>query len=92
MLLLLNMIYAVFTINTMLFVFNLLPLPGLDGFAILRDLKPNFFYKISDSLYKYQMIIIILIAFGGSRIIRIPINYLQRGITALGNGILSIFF
>jgi len=88
----LSMIGKVFTINTMLFVFNLLPLPGLDGFAILRDLKPNFFYKISDSLYKYQMIIIILIAFGGSRIIGIPINYLESGIAALGNGILSIFF
>jgi Zn-dependent protease len=89
---LLYMIQAVFTINTMLFVFNLLPLPGLDGFAILRDLKPNFFYKISDSLYKYQMIIIILIAFGGSRIIGIPIDYLESGIAALGNGILGIFF
>ncbi|PRR81305.1 site-2 protease family protein [Clostridium vincentii] len=89
---LINMIYAVFTINTMLFVFNLLPLPGLDGFAVLRDLKPKFFYKISDSIYKYQMIIIILIIVGGSKIIRIPINYLQDGIATLGNGILSIFF
>jgi len=89
---LLDMILAVFTINTMLFVFNLLPLPGLDGFAVLRDLKPKFFYKISDSLYKYQMIIIILIAFGGSKIIGIPIQYLQRGIAALGNGLLGIFF
>ena len=89
---LLNMIYAVFTINTMLFVFNLLPLPGLDGFAILRDLKPNFFYKISDSIYKYQMIIIILIIFVGSKIIQIPIDYVKVGIATLGNAILSIFF
>lgn len=89
---LLYMIQAVFTINTMLFVFNLLPLPGLDGFAVLRDLKPDFFYRISDSLYKYQMIIIMLIIVGGSKIIRIPINYLQSGIAALVNGILGIFF
>jgi len=87
-----KMIYAILTINTMLFVFNLLPLPGLDGFAILRDLKPNFFYKISDSLYRYQMIIIILIAFGGSKIIGIPIKYIQDGIILLVNGIFGIFF
>lgn len=89
---LLYMLRAVFTINTMLFVFNLLPLPGLDGFAVLRDLKPNFFYKISDSIYKYQMIILILIIVGGSRIIQVPIDYIQRGIAVLGNGLLGIFF
>jgi Zn-dependent protease len=89
---LLRMIHAIFTINTMLFVFNLLPLPGLDGFAVLRDLKPKFFYKISDSIYKYQMIIILLIVVVGSKIIQIPVELVKSGITVLGNGILNIFF
>lgn len=51
------------SINCMLFLFNLLPLPGLDGFHILRDLFPKFFYNISDKLYRYQIIILIIIIF-----------------------------
>lgn len=44
----------------MLFFFNLLPLPGLDGFHAFRDLFPSRFYKVADQLYKYQMIILII--------------------------------
>ncbi len=36
------------SINCMLFVFNLIPLPGLDGFHILRDIFPSIYYKVSD--------------------------------------------
>lgn len=54
------LLYAV-SINCMLFVFNLIPIPGLDGFHILRDLFPSLYYKVSDKIYRYQ--IIILIAF-----------------------------
>jgi Zn-dependent protease len=51
---------AIITINCMLFVFNLIPLPGLDGFHILRDLFPAAYYKISDAVYRYQLIILVL--------------------------------
>lgn len=50
-------------INCLLAVFNLLPLPGLDGFYVLRDLFPRFFYKISDNLYKFQMVILLIFIF-----------------------------
>lgn len=78
---------AVFTvsINCMLFLFNLIPIPGLDGFHILRDLFPKVFYNIADSLYRYQMIILLIIivpVIGGnsiaSYIIGIPQNYLTN--------------
>lgn len=49
------------SINCMLFIFNLIPIPGLDGFHILRDLFPGYYYKISDTLYRYQMIILLVI-------------------------------
>lgn len=51
--------YTVY-INCMLFVFNLIPIPGLDGFHVLRDLFPKEFYKISGFMYTYQMIIVII--------------------------------
>lgn len=53
------MLYIV-NINCMLFVFNLIPLPGLDGFHVLRDIFPSLFYKISGSIYRYQFVILIL--------------------------------
>lgn len=62
------------TLNINLFVFNLLPLPGLDGFSIFRDLSPKHFYKISDSIYKYQFLIFILVIIFGGKIIQIPSN------------------
>lgn len=73
---LLSMIIQIVTINCMLFLFNLIPIPGLDGFHILRDLSPKTFYNISDTLYRYQMIIIILIIFpiGGTSIAQIIIG------------------
>lgn len=46
--------------NCMLFVLNLIPIPGFDGFHVLRDLFPKFFYNIADSLYRYQFIIMIV--------------------------------
>lgn len=55
-----RMIASVIIINVSLFFFNLLPLPGLDGFHVLRDLFPSTFNRIGYSIYKYQMIILIL--------------------------------
>ncbi|MFL0245954.1 site-2 protease family protein [Candidatus Clostridium stratigraminis] len=46
--------------NCMLFVLNLIPIPGFDGFHILRDLFPKLFYNISDRIYQYQFIIMIV--------------------------------
>jgi Zn-dependent protease len=55
-----SMLSAVISINCMLFVFNLIPLPGLDGFHALRDISPDFFNRISDSIYRYQLIILMV--------------------------------
>lgn len=48
------------SINCTLFVLNLIPIPGFDGFHILRDLFPKFFYNIADAIYRYQLIIMVL--------------------------------
>lgn len=56
-----TMAQYIVSINCMFFLFNLIPIPGLDGFHILRDLSPKTFYNIGESLYRYQMLILIAI-------------------------------
>lgn len=51
-----NIIY----INIMLFFFNILPLPGLDGFHVFRDLFPSKFNRLAESIYRYQMLILVI--------------------------------
>lgn len=55
-----SMLSMVVSINCMLCIFNLLPIPGLDGFHIVRDLFPKFFHSISDFMYRYQLIILLV--------------------------------
>jgi Zn-dependent protease len=71
-------------INCVLFFLNLVPIPGFDGFHIVRDLFPKFFYNISDAVYRYQFIIFMALIFpilpGGQSIftyvVGIPANLL----------------
>jgi Zn-dependent protease len=48
-------------LNCIWFFLNLLPIPGFDGFHVLRDLFPKFIYKLSPNIYKYQMIMFVLL-------------------------------
>lgn len=70
----------IITINIMLFIFNLLPLPGLDGWSIFRDLSPKHFYRLSDKVYQYQFIILIAIIVVGAPIISIPVKFISTQI------------
>ncbi|WP_338626690.1 site-2 protease family protein [Clostridium baratii] len=67
-------------INVMLFIFNLLPLPGLDGWSVFRDLSPKHFYRVSDKVYQYQFIILIAIVVVGAPIISIPVKFISNQI------------
>ncbi|WP_040212104.1 site-2 protease family protein [Clostridium polynesiense] len=79
----------VIMININLALFNLLPIPGLDGFHILEDLFPRTFYKYGEILYRYQFIIMILIIGTNitGTIIGIPAGYLNRIMTLITFGI-----
>ncbi|NFL91369.1 site-2 protease family protein, partial [Clostridium botulinum] len=68
------MISNIIAINISFAVFNLLPIPGLDGFKILEDLMPKKFNNIGEQLYKYQMLILLGIIFFGGFIISVPVN------------------
>ena len=73
---LLSMVYAVVSVNVSLCVFNLLPLPGLAGFEILRDLAPKHFYKIADTIYQYQFLILMVVVFVGSSFLYYPVSFI----------------
>ena len=88
---LINMIWLIATINISLFVFNLLPIPGLAGFEIFRDLWPKTFYKVSDKIYQYQFLILIAIIFIGGSILSIPVNFILNGFMAFARLIFGIF-
>jgi len=54
---------AIVIMNLGLGVFNLLPIPPLDGFAILRWLLPGRFYKVINTLETYGMFILVIVLF-----------------------------
>ncbi|WP_027633839.1 site-2 protease family protein [Clostridium hydrogeniformans] len=56
-----KMLHQIVNINVMLFIFNLLPLPGFDGYHVLRDLYPKFFYKYEGDFYKYRIVILVIL-------------------------------
>jgi len=54
-------LYLIVSINSTLFILNLIPIPGFDGFHVVRDLFPKFFYNYAEKMYKYEMMIFILL-------------------------------
>ncbi|MDR5588729.1 MULTISPECIES: site-2 protease family protein [Clostridium] len=85
------MINKIILINISVAVFNLLPIPGLDGFKILEDLMPKKFSIIGEKLYKYQMLILLGIIFFGGFIINIPVKFLYMKALNLAVIIMSLF-
>jgi Zn-dependent protease len=90
--LLCQMAEMVSVLNCTFFLLNLIPIPGFDGFHILRDLFPKAFYSISDSLYRYQLIIFIVLAMpimGGQSILGYIIGTPSY---AIANGFMNIAY
>ena len=73
-----SMIYGVLQLNIFLGLFNLIPVPPLDGFSLLRDLSPNTFYKFQEKFYQYQMIIMLFLLYFGGRIIAVPAQIIVK--------------
>lgn len=87
-----NMIFMIMAINVNLCIFNLIPLPGLAGFEIFKELKPKTFYKVADSIYQYQFIILIGVLLFAGRIIAIPSNIIIELFSNIAFGVVGMFF
>lgn len=88
---LVKMILNIISINVSLGIFILLPLPGLEGFYIFRDLSPKNFYKVADSLYRYQMVILlVIIVFGGSLLMG-PVSFIVDQLLKISAFVFGIF-
>lgn len=86
-----NMLRAVVIINVNIFVLNMLPIPGFDGFHVLKDLAPAKFYKWAEPLYQYQMLIMLGVIMLGQYIIGIPSMLITSGIMTVVKFIFGIF-
>ncbi|RCX16356.1 Zn-dependent protease [Anaerobacterium chartisolvens] len=81
----LNMLYYAIQINIMLFVFNLIPIPPLDGFHVLSNVISARGYRLIYTLQQYGSIILILIVVTpvSRYIISPPIKFLLNGMLSL---------
>lgn len=76
-----DMIQSVVTLNVMLGFFNLLPVPGFDGYHILQDIFKDKFYKFENAIGNYRILIMLAAVYFAGYIIlppsRIVIGYLN---------------
>lgn len=86
-----SMIIAIVQINISLFIFNLLPLPGLAGFDIFKNLWPKQFYKVADTIYQYQMFILIAVVLGGRFILGIPVSIITNLFLNIARMVVTLF-
>lgn len=85
-----TIIQYIMILNVNIFVLNLLPIPGFDGFAILEDLFPSIFNKVADKIQRYQMMFFVLIIFAAGRIIEVPASKIIKMLYGLIKTIVGI--
>ncbi len=79
---LIHMGYAGITINILLLVLNLIPIPPLDGSRVVASLLPQNMADIYGKIEQYGFIILIILMYTNvlSRVIVPPLNWIQNNI------------
>ncbi|MEZ4735748.1 MAG: site-2 protease family protein [Caldilineaceae bacterium] len=75
--------YAFALINVMLFVFNLIPVPPLDGSHILFALWPNMSFQVRGILNQYGFLILFGIILLASWVIMVPVQVIMWVLTSI---------
>ena len=86
-----GMLYQICIININLGVFSLLPIPGLAGFDLFRELSPKNFYKYGIKMYDYQMVILVAIVFLGGYILQYPVGFIYSIFDIITKLLLGVF-
>lgn len=73
--------------NVLLFVFNMIPLPPLDGFAVLSSLAPYSWYSLLQVLRQYGTLILLVLLFLPGSPLGGLISSLVRGISGILLGV-----
>lgn len=73
-----KIVYLTIYINCLLAVFNLLPVPGFDGFNVLKDLFPKVLEPIQEKTMGFQIILFLLVINFAGYIIEKPVEFLLR--------------
>ncbi len=79
--------YFIADINTRLAVFNLLPIPPLDGSKILSIILPNRIYYIIMQYEQYSFIILAVLLYSG--VLSTPLSYIS---SLIFNGLLQLTY
>ena len=80
---LLQLFSVIVLLNLVLAIFNLIPIPPLDGSHILLTLLPARWQNISESFSRYGLVLLLVIIFFGLRIVSVLVFYLFGLLTGL---------
>ncbi|MBF6614061.1 MAG: site-2 protease family protein [Chloroflexi bacterium] len=86
----LAVLFGMISINVLLFAFNLVPIPPLDGFNILSGILPNYWTIILQPIYQYSLPILLGLVFFVpyiGQIFRIPLNPVGAALGPVIDGI-----
>jgi len=75
---LLPLLFGIVQLNLVLAIFNLIPIPPLDGSHILFDFLPKSFYGVQKFLTQYGVFILLFFVFFLFRFLEAPLQWLFR--------------